>query len=103
DADYHGEADSEHGFDRAVDLQLDDDVMEGDGNHDRLEDERDAGGDVEVRRILHEGLPGRRRRQQAGLQREGPQHAEDAPLEQQAEAQHQDHGAEQMRDIELEM
>src|SRR5262249_262539 len=39
DPDDHGEADAEHGLDGAVDLQLDDDVMEGDRNRERLEDE----------------------------------------------------------------
>ena len=39
-------------------------------NDDRLEDERDGRGDVEMRRVLHEGLPGRRGRQHGRLQRE---------------------------------
>jgi hypothetical protein len=36
---------------------------------DRLEDERDRGGDVEMRRVLHEGLPGDRSRQHKRVQR----------------------------------
>jgi hypothetical protein len=42
-------------------------------DEDRLEEERDRGGDEEVRRVLDPGLPGDRYRQHARVQREDVQ------------------------------
>ena len=49
-------------------------------DQDRLEDERDCGRDVEVRRILGKGLPRNRQRQHEGVQCEHVQEAEHAIL-----------------------
>ena len=54
-------------LDLAVDAELDHDPVQGHRDDDRLEDERDAGGDEEVRRLLDPGLPGDAHGQQQGV------------------------------------
>ena len=56
----HGRADADHLLDLAMNAEAHDDPMQRDRDDDRLEDERDRGGDVEMRRVLDEGLPGDR-------------------------------------------
>ena len=54
------EADADHLLDLAMDAEPHDDPVQRDRDDDRLEDQRDRGGDVEMRRVLDEGLPGDR-------------------------------------------
>jgi hypothetical protein len=53
----HRRADADDGVDLAVNAEARDDTMERHGNDDRLEKERDRGGDIEMWRALHKGLP----------------------------------------------
>ena len=63
-------ADADHRLDLAVDAEPHDDPVQRDRDDDRLEDERDRRGDVEMRRVLDVGLPGDRQRQHQRVQRE---------------------------------
>src|SRR5262249_28652786 len=69
-ADQHGGADADHFLDLAVNAEPDDDPMQGHRNDNRLEYERDRGGDVEMRGALDIGLPGDRQRQHEGVEGE---------------------------------
>ena len=66
----HGRADADRGLDLAVDAELLDDAVQRHRDDDGLEDQRDRGGDVEMRRVLDIGLPGHGKRQHQGMQRE---------------------------------
>ena len=66
----HGRPDADHVFDLAMDAEADDDPVQRYRNDDRLEDERDRGGDVKMRRVLDIGLPGHRKSEDDGLQGE---------------------------------
>jgi hypothetical protein len=50
-------------LDLAMNAETNDDPMQCYRDDDRLEDECDRGGDVEMRRVLYESLPGDRSRQ----------------------------------------
>ena len=52
DAGQHGLPDADHGLDVAVDAQPHDDAVQHHRDDDRLDDERDGGGDVEMGRVL---------------------------------------------------
>ena len=56
-------ADADHLLDLAMDAEPHDDPVQRDRDDDGLEHQRDRGGDVEVRRVLHVGLPGDRQRE----------------------------------------
>ena len=72
-----------------------------DRNDDRLEAPARSRGDVEMRRILDESLPGDRGRQHAGVQRVDVEQREQSVLIEFKEAD-QDQGAgEQMGDVEI--
>ena len=62
-AEQHGEADAADGLDLAVDAEPDDHPVQRHRDDDRLEQQRDRRGDVEMRRVLDVGLPGDRQRQ----------------------------------------
>ncbi len=62
--------DADDVLDVAVDAELGDDPVQRDRDDDRLEGEGDEGGDVEMVRVLHVGLPGDRERQHDRLQGE---------------------------------
>ncbi len=66
----HGRADPDRGFDVAVNSELLDDAVQRHRNDDRLEHQGDDRSDVEMGRILDEGLPGNRERQHQGMERE---------------------------------
>ncbi len=101
-AEQHGRTDADHGLDLAVDAELDDDPVQNDRNDDGLEDQRDAGGDVEMRRVLDERLPGDRRRQHQSVQRvDVEQRVEPVLIELHEAHQHQRAG-EHVSDIERE-
>ena len=70
------------------------------GNDDGLEDERDAGGDVKMRRVLRGGLPGDRRRQHQRMQREDIEQRVEPVLIDQHEADQHQRAGEQMGDVE---
>ena len=53
----HGGADADHLLDLAVNAEPHDDAMKRDRNNERLEHERDRGGQVKMRRVLDVGLP----------------------------------------------
>src|SRR5438552_6105925 len=96
----HRLSDADHGLDAAMNAQPHDDPVQYDGDHDRLDDQRDRGSDVKMRRILDVRLPRHRHRDHEGVQGEEVEQAEHAVLvEQQETHQHQAAG-EQMRDIE---
>ena len=57
----HGEADADDRLDLAMDAEAHDDAVQRDRDDDRLEDQRDRRGDVEVRRVLDD-TPARRPR-----------------------------------------
>ena len=59
-AEQHGETDAAHRLDLAMDAEPDDDPMQRHRDQDRLEEERNRRGDVEMRRVLRVGLPGDR-------------------------------------------
>jgi hypothetical protein len=82
-----------------VNVEIDDDPMQRDRDHHRLEDEGDARGYVEMRCVLRMGLPGRRRGQQQSLQGIDLDHAEQPSLIKQREAQDQNAGIESVRSV----
>ena len=73
-----------------------------DRNDDRLEDERDRGGDVEMRRVLNISLPGDRKREHERMQRENMEERREAVLIELHEAHEHEGAREKMRDIEIE-
>ena len=80
-------------LDLAVDAEPHDDPVQRDRDDDRLEHQRDGRRNVEVRRILNEGLPGDRQRQHQRVQREDVQQRVEAVLIELHEAhQHQPAG-----------
>ena len=66
----HGRTDAYHLLDRAMDAEPHDDPMQRYRNDDRLEQKGDRRGDIEVRRILDERLPGDRGREHQRMRRE---------------------------------
>ena len=70
------------------------------GMIDRLEDERDRRGDIEMRRALDIGLPGDRQRKNDGLQREHVEKRIEAVLVEQHEADQHEAAGEQMGEVE---
>ena len=100
DAGQHRLPDADHGLDGAVDAQPHDDAVQRDRDHDRLDDQRDRRGDVEVRRVLDVGLPRDRERDHQRMQREDVEQAEHAVLVQQHEAHQHQAAGEQVGDVE---
>ena len=65
-----------------------------------LKTKRDRGGDIEMRRVLHEGLPGDGKRQHDRLQREDVEQRIEPRLIEQHEAHQHERAGEQMGDVE---
>ena len=80
--------------------QLHDDAMQGERDHDRLDDQGDRGGDVQVRRMLDMRLPGDRERDHQRVQREIVHQAGHAVLVEQHEAHQHETAGQQVRDVE---
>src|SRR5205085_9788700 len=87
-------------FDVAVNPELLDDAVQRHRNDDRLEDERDDGGDVEMRRVLDEGLPGDREREYQGVKREDVEQRIKPILVQHHETDEDQSTGQCMRDVE---
>ena len=102
DAAQHGLPDADHGLDVAMDAQPHDDAVKHHWDHDRLDDQRDRGGDVQMRRVLDVRLPRHRHRDHEGVQGERIEQAEHAILVEQHEADEHQAAGEQMRDIQSE-
>ena len=99
-AEQHGRADADHGLDRAVDAEPHDHAVQRHGDDDGLEHERDERRDVEMRRVLDVGLPGDRRREHDGVQREHVEQPEHAVLVEQHEAHQHQAAGQHVRDVE---
>ena len=69
-------------------------------NDDRLEHEGDGGGDVEMRRVLDERLPGHRQRQDKGVRPQHMQQRQQPNLIQHQETQQHQEPRQHVRDIE---
>ena len=69
-AQQHRRADADHGLDLAVNAELDDDPVQRHRDDDGLEHQRDQRRQIKMRRVLDEGLPGDRSRQDQRVQRE---------------------------------
>ena len=87
-------------FDIAMDAELLDDAMQRHRNDDRLEDQRDDGGDVEMRRVLDIGLPGDGSRQHQGVERKHVEQRIEPVLVQHHEADQDQPAGQRMRDVE---
>ena len=83
-----------------MNAELDDDAAQGQRNDDGLENQSDERGDVEVRRVLHISLPGHRRRQHEGVQREDVQQRGESLLVELNKADQHQRAGEHMRDVE---
>src|SRR5258708_13672039 len=84
---------------RLVDLQAADDPVQRQRHRHRVEQERYAGGDEEMRGILHVGLPGGGQRQRQRLQGEGVDDAGEAALVDQHEAAQQHERPHEVRHV----
>src|SRR5438046_742832 len=100
DAAQHRLSDADHGLDVAMNAQPNDDPVQHHGDHDRLDDQRDHGGDVQMGRVLDVRLPRHRHRDHEGVQGEDVEKAEHAILIEQHETHQHQAAGEQMRDIE---
>ena len=96
----HGRADADDVLDVALDAEPGDDPVHRDRDDQRLEEKRDGGGDVEMRRILHIRLPGDRERQHDRLKREHIEKRVQPRLVEQHEADEHERPGEQMGDVE---
>jgi hypothetical protein len=84
-----------------VNAEPDDDPVQGDRNDDRLEHQRDGGGDIEMRRVLHECLPGDRGGKHKGVRSvDVEQRVETVLIELEETDQHQCAGK-QMGDVKV--
>ena len=95
------DADADHLLDLAVNAEPHDDPMQRHRNDDRLEHERDRGGDVEVRRVLDEGLPGHRGGQRQRVRRVDVEQRVEPVLIKFEEADQHQRAGEQMGDVEI--
>ena len=73
--------------------------MERQGNDDCLENEGDRGGDVEMRRALHKGLPGDRKGENHRLKRKHVQQGVEPVLIQEHEADQHHAAGKEMGDV----
>ena len=101
DAAKHGQADAHHGLYFTMYAETHDDPMQRDRNDDRLEAERDGGGDVKMWRMLDEGLPGHRQCQYGRMERVDIEQRVEAILVQHQEAHQHQRTGEEMRDVEF--
>jgi hypothetical protein len=75
-------------------------LMQSGRNYETLDRERDRRRHDEMRSVLHQRLPGYRKRQRNSLQREHVDHCCDAILIEQGKAQHQHAAGKKMGDVE---
>src|SRR5260221_3392789 len=80
--------------------ELLDDAMQRHRDDDRLEDKGDCRRDVEMRRVLHEGLPGDGKREHQGMKRKNVEQRIKPVLVQHHEADQDEPARERMRDVE---
>ena len=83
----------------AMNAELDDHPMQGHGDQDGLEQERNRRGDVEMRRVLRVGLPGDRRREHERMQGIDIEQRVEPVLVEQHEAHQHERAGEEMGDV----